>query len=442
MKKKIVQYALAFTAITAMLCISTMAATITPSTSVITVDGVATTFEAYTIDGNNYVKLRDVAYALSGTSAQFDVGWDGTSIYLADDLAYTAVGGEMSGSATYASGTLNQTMIYVDGVSRPVMAYTIGQNNFFKLRDVAQLMDFGVDWSQETGTVVIDSTVGYTIPEITSGVNLNTSLLMTVGESIGSLTDRLGSASGPDSYGRLSYNNGLFVATALSTYADNDVVAILSGITAADLFTNCPSTMSASQVIALFGNGYTEEFDGYLIGCSFGEIDIFIYTDSNFNVSPNSTVVCNAYPYYTYDNVYDPNDLPEFPAATVTTTDTAEVTFVNIEGYWERTPTEGVSAGGWTYTNRLEVTITDQTAEQLTFSTVYSSYRSADVGETVAYSTDGGLTYVAEAATDSFCNTCYITLAYQDGQLYYDSDLIATDPMANFAHSITDLLHR
>lgn len=442
MKKKIIQYALAFTAITAMLCITTMAATITPSTATITVDGVATTFEAYTIDGNNYVKLRDVAYALSGTSAQFDVGWDGTAIYLADDLAYTAVGGEMTGSATYTSGTLNQTMIYVDGVARPVMAYTIADNNFFKLRDVAQLMDFGVDWSQETGTVVIDSTVGYTIPETTDGVNLNTSLLMTVGESVGSLTDRLGTASGPDDYGCLSYSNGLYAGTALGTYADNDVVTSLSGITAADLFTNCPSTMSASQVIALFGNGYTEESEGYLIDCTFGEIDIFIYTDSNFNVSPNSTVICNAYPYYTYYNVYDPNNLPEFPAAAATTTDTADTDFVNIEGYWERTPTEGTSAGGWTYTNILEVTISNQTATQLTFSTNYSSYRTADVGETVAYSTDGGLTYVAEAATDSFYNTCCITLAYQDGQLYYDSNLIATDPMANFAHSVSDLLHR
>ena len=33
-------------------------------------------FEAYNINGSNYFKLRDVAYAMNGTSKQFDVRWN------------------------------------------------------------------------------------------------------------------------------------------------------------------------------------------------------------------------------------------------------------------------------------------------------------------------------------------------------------------------------
>ena len=39
-------------------------------------DGKEVQFEAYNINGSNYFKLRDVAYAMNGTSKQFDVRWN------------------------------------------------------------------------------------------------------------------------------------------------------------------------------------------------------------------------------------------------------------------------------------------------------------------------------------------------------------------------------
>ena len=47
--------------------------TAVPATANIFVDGVSKPFDAYNINGNNYVKLRDAAYALSGGAKQFDV---------------------------------------------------------------------------------------------------------------------------------------------------------------------------------------------------------------------------------------------------------------------------------------------------------------------------------------------------------------------------------
>ncbi|MEG0798795.1 MAG: WG repeat-containing protein, partial [Acidaminococcaceae bacterium] len=42
----------------------------------VTVNGKDVAFDAYNINGNNYFKLRDLAFALSGSEKQFDVGWD------------------------------------------------------------------------------------------------------------------------------------------------------------------------------------------------------------------------------------------------------------------------------------------------------------------------------------------------------------------------------
>lgn len=50
--------------------------TATPSTCNVQINGQSVSFDAYVIDGNNYMKLRDVAYALNGTGKQFEVTWD------------------------------------------------------------------------------------------------------------------------------------------------------------------------------------------------------------------------------------------------------------------------------------------------------------------------------------------------------------------------------
>lgn len=57
--------------------------------------------------------------------------------------------------------TINQAPIYVDGTRVDLTAYNIGGYNYFKLRDIADLVDFGVEWDPETASIQIDTTVGY-----------------------------------------------------------------------------------------------------------------------------------------------------------------------------------------------------------------------------------------------------------------------------------------
>jgi hypothetical protein len=135
-----------------------------PSRHRILVDGKAVQFDAYTIGGNNYFKLRDVAFQLNGTSAQFAVGWEPVTneIHLTTDAPYTPVGGEMM-SKGGESQTSRSTGVRIvrDGEDHPCAAYNIGGNNYFKLRDLGEILDFGVWWEEATATVHIESELSY-----------------------------------------------------------------------------------------------------------------------------------------------------------------------------------------------------------------------------------------------------------------------------------------
>ena len=126
--------------------------------SPVLVNGVEIEFEAYTINGFNHFRLRDLAYVLSGTEAQFDVAFNYSTntAYILTGLPYTVAGGEMTGNADGWTTTLpSLTNFVVDGDPRSMIAFNIEGNNFFRLRAIAFLLDFSVEWIDET--VVIET---------------------------------------------------------------------------------------------------------------------------------------------------------------------------------------------------------------------------------------------------------------------------------------------
>ncbi len=137
-----------------------------PSASQVTIDGKAVSFQAYTIGGYNYFKLRDLAFALKDTGKAFEVAWDSSqnAIVLTTGAPYTAVGGELSTRGTSLSVTAAPTAspLLVGGLQTPCKAYLINSNNYFKLRDVAAIVDFSVTWDTDAQTIRIDTSKGYT----------------------------------------------------------------------------------------------------------------------------------------------------------------------------------------------------------------------------------------------------------------------------------------
>ena len=135
-----------------------------PTNSKVLVNGKEVAFDAYTIDGSNYFKLRDLAYVLNGTEKQFEVGWDNASktITLTSGSAYTANGSEMAKGGGAQSASVSASKLLIDGKEVSLTAYTIGGNNYFKLRDIGQAFDFGIGWDNASKTITIDTSAGYT----------------------------------------------------------------------------------------------------------------------------------------------------------------------------------------------------------------------------------------------------------------------------------------
>lgn len=128
------------------------------STHKVTLNGESVKLGAYTINGSNYFKLRDLAKALDGLNTNFEVKWNAAQqrIDLTSKTAYIAVGGEQAAlPAGNKAASLTNASVYLDGKPLSLTAYSIGGNNYFKLRDLGDALGFGVDWNANTMTMIL-----------------------------------------------------------------------------------------------------------------------------------------------------------------------------------------------------------------------------------------------------------------------------------------------
>ncbi|MVP01280.1 hypothetical protein [Paenibacillus lutrae] len=136
-----------------------------PTPAKVLVNGKDVAFEAYNIQGNNYFKLRDLAISVNGTEKNFEISWDAdkNAIALAPNKAYTPVGGELAAAEGSASKEVQETSasVYLDELEVFFIAYNIDGNNYFKLRDVAELMNIGVTWDADANSIRIDTKDDY-----------------------------------------------------------------------------------------------------------------------------------------------------------------------------------------------------------------------------------------------------------------------------------------
>lgn len=126
----------------------------------VTLNGAKADLAAYTINGSNYFKLRDLAKALKGLDSEFEVTWNaaGQRIDLTSRTAYTPVGGEQTAlPAGNKAASLTNASVYLDGKPLSLTAYSISGNNYFKLRDLGDALGFSVDWDNATSTVTISA---------------------------------------------------------------------------------------------------------------------------------------------------------------------------------------------------------------------------------------------------------------------------------------------
>ena len=136
-----------------------------PTASIVLVNGETVAFDAYNIDGDNYFKLRDLAFVLNDTGKRFEVGYDEATnaISLMSGGAYIPVGGEMASNASgNKTPAATASKITLNGKDVSFAAFNIEGSNYFKLRDIAAAFDFGVTWDGANNTVAVDTAAGYT----------------------------------------------------------------------------------------------------------------------------------------------------------------------------------------------------------------------------------------------------------------------------------------
>lgn len=135
----------------------------TPNSAAVYVDGERQLFDAYTIQGRTYFKLRDIAYVLNQTEKQFAVGWNDlqNAISLTTGEEYTPQGTEMlrtGGTAKVPSPTSSK--VYLDGKEVKLTAYNIGGNNYFQLRELGDALGFSVKWDDVQKVIYIETGEG------------------------------------------------------------------------------------------------------------------------------------------------------------------------------------------------------------------------------------------------------------------------------------------
>ena len=76
-------------------------------------------------------------------------------------LAGLALSGPAAQAAASITATLSSQPIYVDNQRVSMTAYSIGGNNYVRLRDIGKAVDFGVTYDTATNSVHIDPDVPY-----------------------------------------------------------------------------------------------------------------------------------------------------------------------------------------------------------------------------------------------------------------------------------------
>ena len=76
-------------------------------------------------------------------------------------FAGLVLSGPAAQAATSITATLSTQPIYVDGQRVSMTAYSIGGNNYVRLRDIGRAVDFGVTYTAVTNSVHIGSTQPY-----------------------------------------------------------------------------------------------------------------------------------------------------------------------------------------------------------------------------------------------------------------------------------------
>ncbi len=121
-------------------------------------DGGKVDLGAYLINQRNYVKLRDVAALLTATDAKFNVGFENKKVVITTGETYEKLDTDLvelpEGKVEALMG--EQAFVF-NGEEKMVKTALINQNNYLQLRELGELIGFGVHYNKETRNIELSS---------------------------------------------------------------------------------------------------------------------------------------------------------------------------------------------------------------------------------------------------------------------------------------------
>ena len=116
-------------------------------------------FPAVKIGGYNWIKLRDFAMYLTGIKKQFSVSYDQSTqiIDIRTGGNYQPLGDELENNLPDVSSAIStQQRLRVNGEFIDVAAYNIKGYNYFRMRDLAIILNFAIDYDDTSGMITLD----------------------------------------------------------------------------------------------------------------------------------------------------------------------------------------------------------------------------------------------------------------------------------------------
>jgi hypothetical protein len=132
------------------------------SESTFVLDGAEANLAAYTVADYNWVSLRDLAVLLKATAKVFDVKYDEERerVQLITGRAYDGKKEPYDAGEAEVIASIDE--IEMDGQKFAVAAYDINQVKYFRLRDIAILLNFGINYNSEGGgTIALNLDAAY-----------------------------------------------------------------------------------------------------------------------------------------------------------------------------------------------------------------------------------------------------------------------------------------
>ena len=121
-------------------------------------DGEKVDLGAYLINQRNYVKLRDVAALLTATDAKFNVGFENKKVVITTGETYEKLDTDL---VEFPEGKVEALMgeqaFVFNGEEKMVKTAVINQNNYLQLRELGELIGFGVHYNKETRNIELSS---------------------------------------------------------------------------------------------------------------------------------------------------------------------------------------------------------------------------------------------------------------------------------------------